>query len=323
MAQQPAEPPTPSATPDLQQTGERIDALIEGLASPGPVPNTGRAREQAEELVRVVTNLYGAGLERLLDIAYDSGKLDEELLTRLADDDLVASLLLVHGLHPLSMQERVERALESVRPYLGSHGGDVELLDVSEAGVVQLRLLGSCDGCPSSSVTLKLAVEDAILSAAPEIESIEVQTPTETGGTTLIPVGALRTRLDPDGQDSEAAAWRSLAEAAELAPGAATVLGVDGRALYVCRIGGDLFAFDDRCGQCESSLRGAMPVRRLGAAAGECVLTCPRCGSHFDVRHAGAGLDRPEVHLNPLPLLVRDGTVSVALPASAPVPAVR
>ena len=63
-----------------------------------------------------------------------------------------------------------------MRPYLGSHGGDVELLEVTDDGVVRLRLLGSCDGCPSSSVTLKLAVEDAIEAAAPEVTGIEVET---------------------------------------------------------------------------------------------------------------------------------------------------
>ena len=71
----------------------------------------------------------------------------------------MASLLLVHGLHPYDVETRVARALDGVRPYLGSHGGDVELLGVTDDGVVRLRLLGSCDGCPSSSVTLKLAVE--------------------------------------------------------------------------------------------------------------------------------------------------------------------
>ena len=69
---------------------------------------------------------------------------------------------------------RVEAALDSVRPYLGSHGGDVELLEVADDGVVRLRLLGSCNSCPSSSVTLELAVEDAIEAAAPEVASIEV-----------------------------------------------------------------------------------------------------------------------------------------------------
>ena len=118
--------------------------------------------------MRLVTELYGAGLDA--DRSSWSPRPAPDLLGALADDDLVASLLIVHGLHPDDLDARVERALDSVRPFLRHHGGDVELLDVDEdAGAVRLRLLGSCDGCPSSSVTLQLAVERAIRDAAPEI----------------------------------------------------------------------------------------------------------------------------------------------------------
>jgi Fe-S cluster biogenesis protein NfuA len=101
-----------------------------------------------------------------------------ELIDELVADELVASLLLVHGLHPESLARRVEGALAQVRPTLAAHSGDVELLTIDEeAGTVQIRLLGSCDGCPSSSVTLQLAVERAIVEAAPEIVRIDVDQP--------------------------------------------------------------------------------------------------------------------------------------------------
>jgi Fe-S cluster biogenesis protein NfuA len=73
------------------------------------------------------------------------------------------------------METRILRALEKVRPYLHSHGGDVEFLNVT-GGVVRLKLLGSCGSCPSSSVTLKNAVEEALYEAAPDIEKIEAET---------------------------------------------------------------------------------------------------------------------------------------------------
>src|SRR3954469_16491729 len=129
--------PERAGEPDLRATGERIEALLEAAAAGGTM-----ARERAEELVRLVVDLYGAGLERLLDIAHECGRLDDELLDRLAADDLVASLLAVHGLHPYDLGTRVARALDSVRPYLGSHGGDVQLLDVTDDGTVRLRMLG-------------------------------------------------------------------------------------------------------------------------------------------------------------------------------------
>ena len=79
-----------------------------------------------------------------------------------------------------------------------------------------------------------------------------------------------------------------------------------------------MFAFRNACARCSGALAGAVPVRRLGGAANDAVLTCPGCGAHFDVRRAGAGLDDPDLHLDPLPLLVEGpGMVSVALPALA------
>ncbi len=298
------------APPDLRVTGERIDVLIDAVAGAGGGPvNPARSRERAEELVRTVTDLYGAGLERLLEIVYDSGRLDDELLGLLAADDLVASLLLVHGLHPYDVPTRVERALDSVRPYLGTHGGDVELLGVSDVGVVHLRMLGSCDGCPSSSVTLELAVQDAIEAAAPEVTSIEVETPSQgIGAGTLIPLDALRSRLD--------AGWHALPGVSDLASGEARTTTGGGTALFVCRVGQDLFAFRDGCARCAGSLAGAVPERRLGGAAGDAVLTCPSCAAHYDVRRAGACLDVSELHLEPLPLLVEGSDVSVAVPAT-------
>ncbi len=294
----------------LRATGERIDALLDASGSGGVVV----ARERAEELVRLVADLYGAGLERILDLTYEAGHLTDEVLAALAADDLVASLLLVHGLHPYDVGQRVEQALESVRPYLGSHGGDVELLEVNDEGTVRLRLLGSCDGCPSSSVTLKLAVEGAIEAAAPEISGIEVEDAEPSPAETLIPVSSLRSRLE-----ESTSTWERLPDLADLASGAVTTVAVAGTRVLLCRLGHDLFAYADRCARCEESLDGAALSRRLGAAVGEAVLRCPGCRAHYDVRRAGACLDDDSLHLAPVPLLTADGVTSVALavPVSA------
>jgi Fe-S cluster biogenesis protein NfuA len=157
------------AAQNLRVVGDRIEQLLDELhatAEPGTCA-------LAQELLRLVTELYGGGLERVVVLAREDAP---ELVDRLLADELVASLLLVHGLHPESVTARVEQALESVRPFLATHDGDVELLDVDEdVGAVHLRLLGSCDGCPSSAVTLRDAVERAIVEAAPEITDIDVE----------------------------------------------------------------------------------------------------------------------------------------------------
>jgi Fe-S cluster biogenesis protein NfuA/nitrite reductase/ring-hydroxylating ferredoxin subunit len=306
--------PVPEAGkgPDLRATGERIEALLEAASTGGRV-----ARERAEELVRLVVDLYGAGLERLLEIAHDAGRLDDELLDRLAADDLVASLLVVHGLHPYDVETRVARALDSVRPYLGSHGGDVEFLGLTDDGVARLRMLGSCDGCPSSSVTLTLAVETAIQAAAPEVSGIEVEeaAPAGTGG--VIPVSALRSRLAEGAGQEPGVSWTTVEEFTRLAPGQAGVFSIAGLPVLGVRIGSDLFAYRDRCPVCGGSLADGAVERRLGGRAGDAVLRCPTCSAHFDVRHAGRGLDGTGDHLEPLPLLVGDGVVTVAVPGAA------
>lgn len=310
MAQQPR--PTSS---DLRATGERIDTLLDASASSGPV-----ARERAEELVRLVVDLYGAGLERLLELVHEQGNLDDATLDALAGDDLVASLLLVHGLHPYDVTRRVEDALDGVRPYLGSHGGDVELLGVAD-GVVRLRMLGSCDGCPSSSATLKLAVEGAIEAAAPEVASIEVETPVpEKPAGPTIPVESLFSRLaDAAGPRLDGgSSWEQVPELVSLPPGQVANVLVGETHVVACRVGTDLFAFRDQCARCGRSFDGAVVTRRLGGAVGDAVLQCPACRAHYDVRRAGVCIDAVELHLDPLPLLADSVSVSVAVPLPVP-----
>jgi len=105
-------------------------------------------------------------------------ELDADAVRRLTRDDLLAGLLVLHDLHPDALPERVLAALDAVRPALGAHAGGVELLgirDEPDGAVVALRLSGSCHGCPSSLVTVRDAIERAILSTAPEVWRIDVE----------------------------------------------------------------------------------------------------------------------------------------------------
>lgn len=150
-------------------TAAEVDARLAALERlPAP------ARAAATDAVAAVVDLYGEGVRRLL-------ALDPGLAERAAGDDVVAQLLLIHGLHPVPLAARVEGALDEVRPYLRSHGGGVELVGV-EDGVVRLRLEGTCNGCPSSSATLRSAVEEAIQRAAPDVERIEADGVAEPAG---------------------------------------------------------------------------------------------------------------------------------------------
>lgn len=297
-------------TPDRWRTaGERIDALLDAGSVGGTV-----ARERAEQLVREVVELYGAGLARILDLVGDDG----ELVERLAEDELVASLLLVNGLHPHDVERRVATALDSVRPYLGSHGGDVELLGVDDA-IVRLRLTGSCQSCPSSAVTLELAVKDAVLAAAPEVTDIEVVGAVPASGSGLISPESLLSHLRSEESANEmAGTWVSVPELEDLTSGEIGGFAVAGLPILVCRIGEQLFAYRDRCPACTNSLAGATLQRRAGGRTGDAVLRCPACRAHFDPRRAGLRLDGDDgaEPMAPLPVLVRDGVLAVAVPAA-------
>jgi len=290
-----------------RSAGDRIQTLLDATSSGGAV-----ARERAEQLVREVVELYGAGLARIMAAVGD--RADSGTLDRLVDDDLIASLLLVHGLHPHDLRRRVSDALDRVRPYLGSHGGDVHLLDIV-GETVRLEFAGSCKSCPSSAVTLELAVEDAIRAAAPEVSSIEVVAP--EASTTVIPAESLLAQVHSRAPSDGGSAWHQLPDLADLAPGEVGGFSVAGVAVLACRVGDQLYAYRDHCPACDGSLAGAALHRR--AAGGDPVLRCPRCHAHFDVVHAGASLDGlsngAERHLDPVPLLRRDGVLSVAVPA--------
>jgi Fe-S cluster biogenesis protein NfuA len=168
---------------EFQARLQRLDVLlreVEGFADPA-------AQAHTREIVQSLLALHGAGLERIIEHIDAAGESGAAILENCAGDEVAAGLLLLHGLHPLDLETRVLQALDQVRPALRTHGGNVELLGVSD-GVVRLRLLGSCHGCPSSAVTMKQTIEEAILGKAPDAIAVEVE-------------GALESpAVTPDGQ---------------------------------------------------------------------------------------------------------------------------
>jgi Fe-S cluster biogenesis protein NfuA/nitrite reductase/ring-hydroxylating ferredoxin subunit len=279
--------------------GDRVERLLaefEALADPA-------LASRAEELVRTVVEFYGAALERVVEL------LPEAVLERLAADQLVSGVLVVHDLHPHSLHQRVQHALDAVRPYLGSHSGDVSFVEITDEGVLRLALGGSCDGCPSSMVTVKLAIEQAIAHAAPEITRIEVEGavldqpgpeqpgPAQTGpgGRPLLPV-----------VPAEKASWVELGDVDMVAPGAVSSVRARGTATVVCNADGTLYAYRDQCSACQEALSGGHFDGR--------VLSCPSCAVSYDVVLAGRAVSG-DGHLDPLPLLTSDGTIRVAVPA--------
>lgn len=152
---------------NARAVGDRIEALVQELGTHGDA----RAQETARELVQLLMEFYGAGLERIVRLAGETGP--EAFLQRLCEEPLVASLLLLHELHPVDATTRVRAALQKVRPFLLSQGGDVELVAI-EDGRARLRLVAG-EGCGSGGETLRRTVELAVEEAAPELAGLEVE----------------------------------------------------------------------------------------------------------------------------------------------------
>jgi Fe-S cluster biogenesis protein NfuA/nitrite reductase/ring-hydroxylating ferredoxin subunit len=250
-------------------------------------------RALAEELVSVVVQMYGVGLERIVQLAEGS-----EVMDALVTDDLVASLLLIHDLYPVPLEDRVAAALERVRPYMESHGGNVELLGV-ENRIARLRLEGSCKTCAASSATLELAVRQALEEAAPDLEGMDVEgvlaEPEPIGGMPL-PMAGEAPR-----------AWFEVPALGSLGLDALAAADVAGISLIVGNVDGTLLAYRNRCADCGGALDGAA----LSAGA----LSCPHCDRSFFLPRAGRSLDDERLQLDPVPLLRENGTVKVALAA--------
>ena len=157
----------PHAPEELVERVQELLGSLDEIADPF-------AQQRVQELIGAVLELYGAGLDRILGVVADAGEPGLPIRDALLDDGIVASLLLIHGLYPVPLEERVVQALDSVRPFLASHGGNVELLSV-EGGVARLQLQGSCNGCPSSAATLEHALREAIDAAAPDLLGLEVE----------------------------------------------------------------------------------------------------------------------------------------------------
>src|SRR6266496_1732025 len=231
---------------------ERIEKLIQEVTElPDP-----RARATTEELIQALLDMYGEGLARILALTAQSEASGHALIETFAGDELVSSLFLLHGLHPIDIETRIARALVEVRPYLKSHGGNVELVRI-EDGVAYLRLEGSCHGCPSSTITLKLAIEESIYKAAPDLDGLQVEGVTEPPPRpqgvpmTFVPPKRNKEKTRPAGQDSQ---WLVVDGLAPVSEGTLKAVTLEEESLLFCRIAGAYYAYINRCSNCSGLL---------------------------------------------------------------------
>jgi Fe-S cluster biogenesis protein NfuA len=150
------------------------------------------ARRPALDAIQLLLQLHSDGLERMLVSIGKAGPSGEALIAEMAGDEIVGGLLLLHDLHPIGLEARIRQALDNLRPYLASHGADVDLLSINEDGEVGLRLHGGRHGVGSSAIMLRYAIEEAILEAAPDITSIHVEGVIQPAQVASVPLSQIK-----------------------------------------------------------------------------------------------------------------------------------
>jgi Fe-S cluster biogenesis protein NfuA len=162
---------TTTPATDSSDPVRRIQGLIEQVEA---FPNPG-ARALMHECIASLLTMYGEGLGRVIELLRENDSPARDALAHLLKEPLFRSLLLIHGLHPASLKERLAQALDTVRPYMQSHGGNVEVIELT-GEFAKLRLIGACKTCPSSRMTLELAVRKALEEHCPDLAGFEVET---------------------------------------------------------------------------------------------------------------------------------------------------
>ncbi len=163
--------------PDLQKQLQSIEeklSTIESVADP-------HLRATVRDLVESIMALHGEGLERMLELIRATGDEGAAVIPRLGRDELVGSLLILYGLHPLDLETRIGQGLEKARERLRAHDSRVELIEMQD-GAVRLRLEANGHGCGSNPQALKEMLEETMYQAAPDIASLVIEGAEEKQG---------------------------------------------------------------------------------------------------------------------------------------------
>ena len=171
---------------DFQARVQKIGGLVQDLESIADPA----ARAASRELVQLLMDLHGSGLERILEVVFQSGDSGSRVIDELGQDSLVSSLLVLYGLHPDDMQTRVERKLKQMDSKLHKMGADAELLSVND-DVIRVRVHVGGHTCGSTTESVRTAIEDAIYEAAPDLTSLVIEGLDEPSASGFVALEAL------------------------------------------------------------------------------------------------------------------------------------
>jgi hypothetical protein len=148
---------------DSQQGVKKIEELVNKFEN-APDPGT---RADARDLVQAMMEFHGAALHRMMELIFEDADGDPPVFNDFTRDELVSSLLLLYGLHPVDFETRIAQALDRVRSILRAHSSDVHLLRI-DGGEIRLRF----EGKPASH--LKRSIEEEIYKAAADVTAIHI-----------------------------------------------------------------------------------------------------------------------------------------------------
>ncbi len=270
---------------DFDKAIAELETLVDTLERDGD--------ERALMLLQLIDAVHRPGLE--LIVAGDH------------DHPVAQALLSMYDLVPLDERIEVEEALDEVRPYIESHGGGLELLDV-EDGVVHVRMSGACNGCAGSAITLRRGVEEILRERYEnfkEVVSHEPEGGEQNGSANGDDGGSGATLLQIE--DLRKPVFQQVAQLADLSPGELTAVDVDGKSILIVNVDGEAYAFWNVC---PTDDRSPLDGGRLSGSA----LVCPWHNCAYDARSGKRADDQPQERgLAVVPVAVRDGAIEIAV----------
>jgi Fe-S cluster biogenesis protein NfuA/nitrite reductase/ring-hydroxylating ferredoxin subunit len=278
---------------EFDQAVAQLETLVATLERDGD--------ERALELLRLMDAIHRPALELLL--------------AGTPDHPIAAAVLAMYELVPLDEHTQIEEALDEVRPYIESHGGALDLLDV-EGGIVHVRMSGSCHGCAASAMTLRRGVETKLRERIPWFEEIVAHEPEDAAEDDRPGVLPLL-QIDPSPQSPVRGDLLQIAQLkrpvfvdvgalADVPPGEMTVAHVDDKEILVINVDGDPYAFHNIC-----PVDGRSPLD--GGRLTGSVLVCPWHNCAYDARSGKRADDEPgQPSLAVVPIALSDGVLRVA-----------
>lgn len=291
-------PAEPIAEEALTAIALRLDSLVQSFEQ-HPIE---QVRQDALEMLGLIDALHRDGIYRLVELLWTGSP---AILEKALNDPAVNMLLELYNLVPqdLEPKQQAELALEQVRPYIQSHGGAVDVLDVV-GGVVHVRLSGACQGCAGSAMTLKRGIEAALREGFPGFQSIEVHEPVDVAQRKVpqnfIPlqqVGAAPRTLNRP-------VFTPVGRLEDLPAQSLKAVDVEGKRILLCNVEGEVYAYGNECPG------SSLPLEE-GVLSGT-VLVCPWHNCAFDAR-TGRRVDNGTGRLQVIPVAVRDGEIQLAL----------